>query len=134
MRQPEGYDDGTRRVCLLIKTLYSLKQAGREWNLEFDTKLHKKGYAHLRSDPCIYIHCVDKDFVIITVWVDDMLTFATTVELKNKAKADVQSEWEITNLGVPSKIVGIKLTISPDLIFISLSRYINTILLREGLG
>jgi len=134
MRQPEGYNNGTGCVCLLIKTLYGLKQAGREWNLEFDAKLHKKGYACLRSDPCVYIHHVDEDFVIITVWVNDMLTFTTTVELKNKVKADVKSEWEITNLGVLSKIVGIKLTISPDLIFISSSRYINTILLREGLG
>jgi len=134
MRQPEGYDNGTGRVCLLIKTLYGLKQASREWNLEFDAKLRKKGYACLRSDPCVYIHRVDKDFVIITVWVDDMLTFATTVELKNKAKADVESEWETTNLRVPSKIVGIELMISPDLIFISSNRYIDTILLREGLG
>jgi len=134
MRQPEGYDDGTGRVCLLIKTLYGLKQASREWNLEFDAKLRKKGYARLRSDPCIYIHRMDKDFVIITVWVNDMLTFVMTVELKNKAKADVESEWEITDLGVPSKIVGIELTISPDSIFISSNRYIDTILLREGLG
>jgi len=134
MRQPEGYDDGTGRVCLLIKTLYGLKQAGREWNLEFDAKLRKKGYARLRSDPCVYIHRVDEDFVIITVWVDNMLTFVTTVELKNKAKADVKSEWEITDLGVPSKIVGIELMISPDSIFISSNRYIDTILLREGLG
>ena len=47
MRQPEGYDDGTGHVCLLIKTLYGLKQAGREWNLEFDAKFHKKGYVCL---------------------------------------------------------------------------------------
>ena len=45
MRQPEGYEDGTERVCLLIKTLYGLKQVGREWNIEFDTKLRRRGYA-----------------------------------------------------------------------------------------
>ena len=28
MKQPEGFDDGTGRICLLIKTLYGLKQAG----------------------------------------------------------------------------------------------------------
>ena len=44
MRQPEGYDNGTGRVCQLIKTLYGLKQAGREWNKELDVKLRKKGY------------------------------------------------------------------------------------------
>ena len=70
----------------------------------------------------------------IMVWVDDMLTFATTVDLQKKAKADVESKWEITDLGIPSKIVGIELTISPDSIFISSSKYINSILLREDLG
>ena len=41
MHQPEGFADGTGRVCLLIKTLYGLKQAGREWNIELDTKLRR---------------------------------------------------------------------------------------------
>jgi len=44
MRQPKGYNNGTGCICLLIKTLYGLKQAGREWNIEFDSKLRKRGY------------------------------------------------------------------------------------------
>ena len=39
MRQPEGYDDGTSRVCELVKTLYGLKQSGCKWNKEFDKKI-----------------------------------------------------------------------------------------------
>jgi Reverse transcriptase (RNA-dependent DNA polymerase) len=35
MRQPKSYEDQTGRVCELIKTLYSLKQSGREWNNQF---------------------------------------------------------------------------------------------------
>ena len=30
MKQPKRYDDRTGRVCLLVKTLYGLKQSGRE--------------------------------------------------------------------------------------------------------
>ena len=30
MKQPEGFDNGRRCICRLIKTLYSLKQAGQE--------------------------------------------------------------------------------------------------------
>ena len=134
MRQPEGYGDGTDHICLLIKTLYGLKQAGHEWNLELDSKLTKRGYSSLDSDPCVYIWRVGKDFAIITVWVDDLLVFATTLELKNKVIEDVRKEWEITDLGEPSKIVGVEITRTEDSIAISSSKYIETILLKENLG
>lgn len=73
MRQPEGFEDGTDRVCLLKKTLYGLRQSGREWNNELDTKLQRHGYTHLRSDPCAYVQRDQGELAIITVWVDDLL-------------------------------------------------------------
>ena len=133
MWQPEGYDNGTGHICMLVKTLYGLKQVGWEWNIEFDSKLKRQGYVHLRSDLCMYIWCIDKDFVIITVWVDDLLLFATTIELRDKARADIECEWEVTNLGEPSKIVGIKINQTEDFISISQIKYIESILWREGM-
>jgi len=62
-----------------------------------------------------------------------MLIFATTDQLKSKAIADVENEWEITNIGISTKIIGIKLMIAPDSISISSSRYIESILIKEGL-
>ena len=76
MRQPEGFGDGTNRVCWLQKTLYGLKQSGREWNKELDQWLKDKGFVNLLSDPCAYIRR-DGDLQIITVWVDDLLLFDT---------------------------------------------------------
>src|SRR5712691_831153 len=134
MKQPEGYEDDTGRICLLIKTLYGLKQAGREWNIELDTKLRRKGYTRLRCDPCVYIWRVNEHFAIITVWVDDLLLFTTITSLMDKMKSDIESEWEVTDLGEPSKIVGIEITMTPDSIAISSSRYIESILNKEGLG
>ena len=55
MCQPEGFDDKSRRVCHLIKTLYGLKQSGREWNKELDRQLKDKGFKNLWSDLCTYI-------------------------------------------------------------------------------
>jgi len=52
MRQPEGYEDTTGRVCELIKTLvYGLKQSGCEWNKELDEKLKNFGFQCLHFDP-----------------------------------------------------------------------------------
>lgn len=81
----------------------------------------------------MYIWRVNDDFVAITVWVDDMLLFATTIELKMKAITDISNEWEITDLGTPTKIAGIELTISPDSVSILSSSYINSILMKAGL-
>ena len=47
MKQPKGYDDGTGRVCLLIKTIYGLKQSRREWNIELNEKLKQFGFEPL---------------------------------------------------------------------------------------
>src|ERR1700678_1444973 len=81
MHQPEGYDDGSGKVCLLVKTLYGLKQSGREWNKELDKQLKGIAFTNLWSDPCAYIqrnhHSLHHSLEILTVWVDDLLQFTS---------------------------------------------------------
>jgi len=44
MKQPPGFDDGTGRVCKLVLSIYGLKQAGRNWNIELDTAFKLFGF------------------------------------------------------------------------------------------
>jgi hypothetical protein len=133
MQQPEGYKDNTGRTCLLVKTLYSLKQAGWEWNRELDKKLHKHNFRHLCSDPCTYVHGAIGDYKIITIWVDDLLLFALSIQLCRRMKKDLCLEWEITDLGEPAKIISIEITQEKDAITISQQQYIENILLHKGM-
>ena len=65
--------------------------------------MRRWGYVWLLSDPCVYILRIgDDDFSIVTVWVDDILIFATTIQLQDKTIADIEAKWKVTNLGEPS--------------------------------
>ena len=128
------YEDNTGHICELIKTLYGLKQSGREWNIELDEKLKRFGFQHLHSDPCIYIKRDGDDMVIITVWVDDLLLFASSDKLMEQTKSNLRTQWEVTDLGEPTKIIGIEITQIDDSITISQKVYIKSILEHEGLS
>ena len=131
MRQPEGFGDGTNRVCCLQKTLYGLKQSGREWNKELDWRLKEKGFNNLRSDPCAYIRRRDDDSLeIVTVWVDDLLLIALSDGVMIVQRDDLRSIFDVTDLGEPSKIVGIEISQTSTSLTISQPLYVDSILKR----
>ena len=120
-------------MCLLIKTLYGLKQSGQEWNKELDSQLKAKGFKNLHSDPCAYIRQDGNELEIITVWVDNLLLFTGTDQTMIKLKAKLQSMFELTDMGKPLKIVGIEITQHTNYITISQTKYIESILRKEGM-
>jgi len=133
MHQPEGFDDGSGKVCQLVKTLYGLKQSGREWNKELDQQLKEKEFTNLKSDPCTYIRRTKDELEIITVWVDDLLLFTLTERSMSNLKAELQSLFEITDMGDPAKIVGIEINRTEETLTISQKQYILAILKSEGM-
>lgn len=54
MEQPPGYNDNSGRVCKLNKSIYGLKQAGRNWNKKLDATLKNYGLKSSMHDQCIY--------------------------------------------------------------------------------
>lgn len=44
MQAPKGYTVPKGQVCKLVKSLYSLKQAGRQWNIELASKMCSYGF------------------------------------------------------------------------------------------
>ena len=132
MNQPEGFSDGTSRLCRLIKTIYGLKQSGREWNHKLDSQLSKIGFKRLHSDPCVYIRN-SNGIEIITVWVDDLLLFTKSKEQMNNLKGELSNLFEITDLGEPNKLIGIEITRDRDngTLTIKQTKYIEAILEKE---
>ena len=110
MRQPEGFEDGTSRVCLLIHSLYRLKQSGRAWNKTLDTHLKTLGYQQLNADHCVYIRQPDhRVYDIFSTWVDDFTLFCTKGRISQN-KREIGEKWEIMDQGNdPCIIIGIQI-------------------------
>jgi hypothetical protein len=60
-----------------------------------------------------------------------LLLFGTLDELIEQTVAQLKAEWEITDLGEPVKIVGIKITLGDRSVTISQHRYLESILRKE---
>jgi len=135
MNQPDGYTDGTQRVCQLLKPSYGLKQSGHEWYHELNTKLNTHGHHNLHADPCVFIWKTDEGITLITVWVDDLLAFASTIHLMEIGKKKISQTFEITDLGKPNKIVSIEITWDQahKTLTITQTAYIESILMKYNL-
>ena len=63
VKQPEGYvlfdENDKPLVCKLNKSLYGLKQSGRNWNALLDSFLKHNNFIQSMSDPCLYTRIVD---------------------------------------------------------------------------
>jgi hypothetical protein len=64
---PQGY------YLKLQKALYGLKQAGREWNKLVTQKLLETNFRQLRSESCIFIYVSTAMYIILALYVDDMI-------------------------------------------------------------
>lgn len=84
MVQPPLFDNNTNQVCKLKKSLYGLKQAGREWNKKVNDILLKMGFQRCKSDTCVYVKRDGNHVSLIALYVDDMLIACPSeLEMKN---------------------------------------------------
>ena len=92
MEQPEGFivPGQEKKVCRLVKSLYGLKQAPKQWHEKFDRAVISEGFKINECDKCIYMKNTNKGYVIIFLYVDDMLIIGSNIEIKKNYQKDVK--------------------------------------------
>ncbi|GJY86489.1 retrovirus-related pol polyprotein from transposon TNT 1-94 [Tanacetum coccineum] len=112
MLQPEGFKQKGKKnlVCRLNKSMYGLKQAPRCWYKRFDSFIRSLEYNRLHADPCIYFKRFgNNDFIILLLYVDDMLVAGPNKDRINKLKAQLAREFKMKDLGTANKILGMQI-------------------------
>ncbi|KAE8247330.1 hypothetical protein A4X06_0g4533 [Tilletia controversa] len=135
MRQPPGYDDGSGKVCLLLRTLYGLKQSGRYWYHKLRDRLLEADFIQLKSEPCLFHKTTEQGPVIILIYVDDVAIAAPTEEAVSEIKQQFTSWFKMTDNGPLSSMLGIRINRSKcgRVATMSQTGYTDQILLQYGM-
>ena len=130
VEQPEGfYVKGKEdKVYLLKKALYGLKQAPRAWYSRIDAYLLTLGCQKSWSEFTLYIKKIKEDYLIVSLYVDDLLVTGNNVGLVNEFKVEMKQVLEMTDLGEMTYFLGIEVHQQQHDVFICQKKYAKEIL------
>jgi len=130
MTQPEGWvvPGQKEKVCKLLKTLYGLKSAPKQWHEKLDNVLLCEGFSTNDVDKCVYSRSENGECVIICLYVDDMLILGTCNDIVFKTKLFLGSKFEMKDMGEAIVILGVKIIRKGDNILLSQETYTKKLL------
>ena len=111
MEQPEGFKVKGKEnfVYKLKKSLYGLKQAPRQWYKKFDSFMIENGYKRTALDHCVYIKQFGEDFIIILLYVDDMLILGKDISTIDRLKKELSESFAMKDMGPAKQILGMQI-------------------------
>eukprot|EP00253_Pinus_taeda_P013465 PITA_13465 len=111
MEQPEGFVQGCskRLVCKLRKSLYGLRQSPRQWYKKFDSFMVSQNFIRSEYDHCVYFKSFNSIFIILALYVDDMLIACKSVEEMNNLKVQLSRTFDMKDLRAPKHILGMEI-------------------------
>ncbi|CAH9113366.1 unnamed protein product [Cuscuta europaea] len=135
MEQHEGFQVKGKEgyVCRLQKSLYGLKQAPRQWYKKFESVMGEQHYRKTTSDHCVFFQRFgDDDFIILLLYVDDMLIVGKNAERITHLKMQLSKSFAMKDLGPAKQILGIRITRDRALkkLHMSQEQYIEKVLRR----
>nr|GEV69116.1 retrotransposon protein, putative, Ty1-copia subclass [Tanacetum cinerariifolium] len=127
MQQPEGFivKGQEHKVCKLVKSLFGLKQAPKQWHEKFDNTLLSNGFQINKSDKCVYVKQYKNAFVIICLYVDDMLIMRTNMDVINQTMKMLHSSFDMKDMGEAYVILGIIIQKNSNGYILTQSHYIE---------
>ncbi|CAM8937412.1 unnamed protein product [Rhodiola kirilowii] len=112
MSQPPGFidKDHAEHVCLVMKSIYGLKQSPRQLNIKFNSCMLALGFMRSKFDACLYLKRPKPDLnVYLLLYVDDILIMSNSKTKVDKIKRELKANFDMKDLGLVKKILGISI-------------------------
>lgn len=121
------------KVCHLKKSLYGLKQSGRQWYKKLHHSLLDMGLKPTHSDPCLYVKQKGEDILLLGVYVDDLLLASTKDKWIVDMKKQLNEKFKMKDLGILHYCLGIEFECKENFIKLHQKKYISDILKKFGM-
>jgi hypothetical protein len=95
--------------CRLKKFIYGLKQASRQWYLKFDEVIKIFGFVKNQVDNCIYFKIKGTMFIILILYVYDILLASSDKNLLYDIEGFFSSNSDMKDIGDASYVLGIEI-------------------------
>ncbi|RVW94385.1 Retrovirus-related Pol polyprotein from transposon TNT 1-94 [Vitis vinifera] len=111
MIQPEGFivQGQENLVYKMRNSLYVLKQAPRQWYKKFDNFMHRIGFKRCEAGYCCYVKSFENSYIILLLYVDDMLIAGSDIEKINNLKKQLSKQFAMKDLGAAKQILGMRI-------------------------
>ena len=104
MRVPAGLPDrdssGAPLVLKLNRSLYGLKQAGREWNKLLVAFLIEWGFKQSSIDVCLFTYTAETSILWLLVWVDDIIQVDNDSALRERFTSELSKRFPTEDKGL----------------------------------
>jgi hypothetical protein len=134
MTQPDGFVVNSQedKVCKLLKSLYGLNEATKQWHEKFDVTLISAGFSVNEVDQCVYYRHGGGQGVILCLYVNDIMIFGTSLDVINEVKTFLCQSFDMKDPGEVDVILNIKLIKGDNAITPTQSHFVEKVLTRFG--
>ncbi|GJU50763.1 ribonuclease H-like domain-containing protein [Tanacetum coccineum] len=96
---PGFFVKNEKRVCKLVKSLYGLKRAPRQWNKKLVETLPEASFLQSKDDHSLFVKNKDGKFLALLVYVDDIIITGNNNDEISKFKIFLNQKFKIKDLG-----------------------------------
>nr|GEV85291.1 putative ribonuclease H-like domain-containing protein [Tanacetum cinerariifolium] len=132
--KPPGFHDleFTDRVYKVEKAMYGLHQAPRAWYGTMSKYLLDNGFQRGTIDQTLFIRKHRGDFLLVQVYVDDIIFVSSNPLLCREFKALMHDMFQMSTIGELNFFLGLQVLQKKNGIFLSQDKYVGDILKKFG--
>ncbi|CAI7814625.1 unnamed protein product, partial [Closterium sp. NIES-54] len=110
MYHPDYFDDGTGRVCKVLKSLYGLKHSLLLWYRALDGVLLGAGWKKSQVNEALYFKASDDGLSSwVLVYVDDLLAASSSPAMLKELKELLEAAFELREISPVVKYLGLEI-------------------------